>query len=396
MPDDDQKISGSKNAEEALDPVFSSLAAEQNITEEDWNLFNRLTSVELDDREKAMAVSPGRTAPGETELLAVHWHPEWVPMNLIGERLEASFPDAANSLIIPTQHNKVMTFGPWAGVEADAYDRQYGQKVQLLIHFRADRLDRAGTFIGMMERTYNYRAHQLLDILSRLAEPDEVSSRVWSSLSCSIPSESLRMARFYAIRLRALIEMSGILGSERDEMLKNRLLSDFMLRRVCRRHSVLLEQAMVFINAIKRSVKAELSPDAFYSPQEIIEEARSFGAGVVIPHPPVFWPILLSDLDVDGWEVWNSSTPSHTVFLTEALSRANQIQRKRPLLVFMGDDTHMSAKIRLPVSDQKGSASREIGFQDPWFSQPVRDALNKTNQSRTNTINEYRDRLLNG
>jgi hypothetical protein len=204
------------------------------------------------------------------------------------------------------------------------------------------------------------------------------------------------MARFYAIRLRAMIETSGILGSDRDEMLKNRLLPDFMEARVHRDHGLWLEQALMFITAVKKSVKAELSPEAFYSPQELIEEARSFGAGVVIPHPPIFWPILVSDLDVDGWEVWNPSTPDHAAFLSEALARANQGPRKRPLLVFMGDDTHMSSKIRPTMGDRKGSAGREIGFQPPWGDPAVDGILKRNNQSRARTINEYRGRLLNG
>ncbi len=373
-------------AEEAGDSVFSPKAAERGVSEKDRAVFQRLTSVELSAEERLMAGTPSRAFPEETEFLAVHWHPEWIPLDLVGERLKKSFPAAANFLSIPTQHNKVMVFGQWAGVEADAYDRDYGQKIQLLVHFRADRLAEAGTFIGMMDRTYNYRAHQLLDILNRLAGPDEAAPRIFKS-SKSINSEAVQMARFYAVRLRTLIEGSGLLGSDRDEMLKNRLLTDFMQRRVKPKHSALLEQALFFIKAVKKSVKAELSPDAFYSPQELIEEARSFGAGVVIPHPPVFWPILLSDLDVDGWEVWNPSTPDQAVFLTEALARANERPGRRKLLAFMGDDTHMSSKIRQAEGDKKTAAGPEIGFQEAWSDPAMAAVLRRTGQSRTNTIN---------
>ncbi len=398
----DRGLPSSRSTEEAGDAHFSPRAAERNISEKDWAVFQRLTSVKLNAEERLMAETPQRLDGEETEFLAVHWHPEWIPLGLIEKRLQKSFPAAVNSLAIPTQHNKVMVFGQWAGVEADVYDRAYGQKVQLLIHFRADRLAGAGTFINMVERTYNYRAHQLLDILRSLSEPEEAAPRILSSLSDqkmspkkSITSEAVQMARFYAIRLRALIEMSGIQGSDRDEMLKNRLLTDFMQRRVKARQAALLEQALCFIKAVKKSVKAELSPEAFYSPQELIEEARSLGAGVVIPHPPLFWPILLSGLDVDGWEVWNPSTPDQAVFLTEALARANERPRKRKLLAFMGDDTHMSAKIRQTLGDKK-AAGPEIGFQEAWRNPAVAGALQKARQSRANTINEYRNRLLNG
>jgi hypothetical protein len=382
------------NPEEKDDSPFSDQAVARDITEKDWAAFQRLTSIELSGEERRLAAAPQRAAPEAEEFMALHWHPEWIPLDLIEARLAAAFPAAKNALPIPTQHNKALRLGRWAGVEADAYDRAYGQKVHLLFHFRAENLPKAGTFLKMMDRTYNYRAHQLVDILNRLAGPDES----WAPLSFSkkaIQPEAARLARFYAIRLRALIDMSGILGSERDEMLKNRLLSDFMAARIKPKHESLMEQALLFIKAVKKSVKAELNPEAFYSPHELIEEARSFGAGVVIPHPPAFWPILLSDLDVDGWEIWNPSAPDHALFLAEALERANSNgRRKRKLLAFMGDDTHMSAKIRPDALDKKANKRPEIGFQDAWQDPLLAPVLRRSGQSRANTLNEYRARLL--
>ncbi len=382
-------------AEEPDPKFFSPDAAVNGIDEEDWLVFNRLTSVELTPEERELASRPTRTAPEARECLAVHWHPEWAPPDLIRSRLALAFPKADNSLIIPTQHNRVLAFGPWAGVEADVYDRRYGLKVHLLVHFPADRLrHQASTFLAMMNRTYNYRAHQLLDILGRLADPEAAAQGTRKTLKCSVPESVWGLARFYALRLRTLIERSGILGGSRDEMLKNRLLPDFIQARGGSLHRWLLEQTILFINAVKKTVKAELNPEEFYSPQEVIEEARGLDAGVVIPHPPAFWPILLSDLDVDGWEIWNSSTPHHTLFLLEALDRANQSRpARRALLAFMGDDTHLSGKIRPAWSEEKDSASREIGFQDPWLEPPVQAALERAGQSLTRTLNEYRARL---
>jgi len=373
---------------------FSPEAAVNDIGEEDWLKFNHLTSVELNAEERALAVRPGLTAPEAAEFLAVHWHPEWTPLELIGRRLELAFPRAENFLAIPTQHNKVMSFGPWAGVEADVYDRRYGLKVQLLIHLPAERLAGASAFLAMMDHTYNYRAHQLLDILNRLADYDQAALKVQAGLKSAITESAMRLARFYAIRLRAMIERSGILGGSRDEMLKNRLLPDFMTVSVPPERRHLLGQALMFVNAVKKTVKAELRPEKFHSPQEVIEEARSLGAGIVIPHPPQFWPILLSGLDVDGWEVWNPSTPNHTLFLLETMHRVNESRRRgRRLLAFMGDDTHMSAKIRLERADEKESAGREIGFQPPWTDPEIAAVLSQTGQSLTGTLNEYRSRL---
>jgi hypothetical protein len=379
-----------KNTAESW-PAFDRDEAEKGFDEDDWSVFNRLTSIDLSDEELARAAAPDRAYPEIKEFLAVHWHPEWAPMEAIAKRLAAAFPRAENSLVIPTQHNRVMTFGEWAGVEADVYDRRYMAKVQLLIHFKADKLPRAAAFVAMMNRTYDYRALQLLDILGRLTEPDKAALKVQASLACSVRPEAVAMARFFAARLRALINGSGLIGARRGEMLKNRLLHDFMSERLGATHRALAEQANLYIEAIKKTVKAQMRPEQFYSPQEVIEEARSLGGGVVIPHPPLFWPILISGLDVDGWEVWNSSTPHHTLFLLEALARANEGAGRRRLLAFMGDDTHMSAKLRTTAGREK--AAREIGFQPPWFEPEARALLKKTGQSLAGVINEYRARL---
>ncbi|MDL2226609.1 hypothetical protein LJB86_03010 [Deltaproteobacteria bacterium OttesenSCG-928-M10] len=384
---------GSTEAPPPRPANFDHRLAAATIDEEDWLCFRRLTSVELNEAEKVQAARPDRTDPAADEFLAVHWHPEWAPLDLIDQRLRLAFPAAVRSLAIPTQHNRLMSFRGWAGVEADVYDRRYGLKVQLLIHFPAERLPKASALTAMMDRTYNYRAHQLLDILKRLAEPDEVFGRVRRSLPYSVSQAALDMARFYAVRLLTLIEESGIIGGPADEMLKNRLLPDYLTAMESGR-PVILDQALMLIKAVKKTVKAELNPGEFHSPQEVIEEARHLGGGVVIPHPPQFWPMLLSDLDVDGWEVWNPSTPKHAIFLTEALARANESRPgRRPLLAFMGDDTHMSAKFRLGLSDEKDSAGREIGFQDPWFDPAVKAALDRAGQSRRRTLTEYQERM---
>ena len=372
---------------------FDHRRAAETIDEEDWRIFNRLTSVKLNETEQALAARPDQVDAETDEFLAVHWHPEWVPLDLIDQRLHLAFPAAKRSLTIPTQHNCVMSFRGWAGVEADAYDRHCGLKVQLLIHFPAARLARASALVSMMNRTYNYRAHQLLDILNCLAEPGDAQNVIQSSLQYPVSQTAMDMARFYAIRLKTLIDRSDIIGGPADEMLKNRLLPDYLTAMENTR-PMILEQALVFIHAIKRAVKAKLNPNEFHSPQEVIEEARGLGAGVIIPHPPQFWPVLLADLDVDGWEIWNPSTPRHTIFLAEALARANENRpHNRPLLAFMGDDTHMSAKLRLASADEKDSATREIGFQAPWTEQDVKDTLNRTRQSRHRTLLEYQERM---
>jgi hypothetical protein len=359
--------------------------AARDLDEASWRLFDRLTSVELSAEEKLRAARPDRTAPEAESFLAVHWHPERAPLELVRQRLDSAFPRARDFLIVPTPHNQVAVFGPYAGVEADAYDRGYGLKIHLLVHFPAHRLPGAGAFLKMMDRTYRYRARQLLEILDLLAGPALFD--IPKLPSGKAGKEALGLARFCAVRLRELVDQSGLIGTPRDETLKNRLLSDFMtaLAGPDPRLPLALEAA----RAAKRKVKAGFRPANFYSPREIIEEARALGAGVVIPHPPFFWPVLLDDLDVDGWEVWNPSSPNHAEFLTRALARANEARRGRRLLAFMGDDTHLSAKYR-PDGERDG---REIGFQDPWFDPDLARLLAETGHSLAGTLADYRARL---
>jgi hypothetical protein len=386
--------SGSKKASAAPWAAAFGLRAEaaaRDPDEADVSLFNQLTSVGLSREERRLAARPDRTAPRTRRFLAVHWHPEWAPLDLIHRRLAAAFPRAEDFLAIPTQHNRVLAFGSYAGVEADAFDRDCGLKVQLLIHFKADRLPRAGTFLSMMDRTYNYRARQLLDILDLLASSDREGLPAARAAGPD-GEKAWLVARFYALRLRELIDRSGLIGTPRDEMLKNRLLPDFLTARAGPGLAHLLPQALDVVRAVKKKVKSALNPEEFYSPREIIEEARALGAGLVIPHPPAFWPVLLADLDVDGWEIWNPSTPSHALFLSRALARANEGRRRR-LLAFMGDDTHLSAKFRPGLSGEKNSADREIGFQDPWADPALEGLLASTGQSLARTLAEYRARL---
>ena len=362
--------------------------AARDLDEVSWRLFDGLTSVDLSAEERQRVARPDRTAPEAERFLAVHWHPERAPLELVRQRLETAFPKARDSLIVPTPHNQVAVFGPYAGVEADAYDHSYGLKIHLLFHFSADRLPRAGAFLDMLDRTYRYRARQLLEILDLLSGPALFD--VPGLPAGELGLEARNLARFCALRLRELVDRSGLIGTPRDELLKNRLLPDFMAALAGR--NPCLPPALGVVKAAKKKVKAAFLPANFYAPRELIEEARALGAGVVIPHPPFFWPVLLDDLDVDGWEIWNSSSPRHAEFLALALARANETRGgRRRLLAFMGDDTHLSSKYR--PAHGGGRDEREIGFQDPWFDPPLARLMAETGQSLAGTLAEYRARL---
>ncbi|MDR2339652.1 MAG: hypothetical protein LBF40_05925 [Deltaproteobacteria bacterium] len=359
------------------------------LDEMDWAIFEGLTCIELTEGERLLATTPGMVDVSDRNVMALHFHPEWVPIGMIDERLRKAFPNAKGRLAIPTQHNIIQGLDSFSGVEADVFCPECGAKLQFLIHLKSHRLNKPTAFASMIERTFRYRALQLLDILHELIEPGKCMAEESDRLGFDITTAAI--ARIYASKLLLLIEKSGIVGTLRAGMLKNRLLTDFICKRAMGFGKRETERLLEYVNRMKKLVKARLDPDRFHTPKELIEEARSLGAGVVIPHPPRFWPALLCDLDVDGWEVWNPSTPDHVMFLIDCLGRRKP--GKREPLAFMGDDTHMSAKIRPETLAKKISDQTEIGFQPPWDQAEVQAALKAAGQSRERTLNEYLERI---
>jgi hypothetical protein len=59
----------------------------------------------------------------------------------------------------------------------------------------------------------------------------------------------------------------------------------------------------------------------------------------------------------------------------------------------MGDDTHMSEKIRAPEVQDPEKAGREIGYQPAWEDFSIRKALIRADASRRKVILEYKERL---
>ncbi|MDR2460464.1 MAG: hypothetical protein LBE38_06755 [Deltaproteobacteria bacterium] len=368
---------------------YDTSGAENSLSQEDWDAFKLLTEVILSPDEKIAAETPTYTDEEEERIFALHFHPEWVPMELLKRRIKRAFPKAKSIFAIPTQHNVIMSLGQFSGVEADVFNYSYNMKIQLLIHLKSDKLKDAHTLQSMMEKTFRYRGLQLLDILEQVAFPDEDMKKEIKKMG--FHEESIKQARFFASKIKLLVEESGITQTPGAEMLKNRLLTDFIEIRGATLDPIRKDRLLSLVNHIKKMVKSRLNPKRFHTDQEVIEEARALNAGIVIPHPPQFWPVLLDDLDVDGWEVWNPSTPKHTIFLIQCLKRRGKI--KRPLLAFMGDDTHMSSKIRPDMVSDKDGAKREIGFQPPWKHQEVQAALKDAGQGRDRTMDEYLARI---
>ncbi|MFW5640965.1 MAG: hypothetical protein ACOC0H_07415, partial [Thermodesulfobacteriota bacterium] len=203
----------------------------------------------------------------------------------------------------------------------------------------------------------------------------------------------IRFVQIYVRKIEFLIDAHY--SDLPPQSIKNKLLRNFFdcLRPVY--GDALIDRAQTFLTAVKQKVKANFSLRYFYRTSEIIEEARSLNAGIVIPHPEQFWPVLLAEYDVDGIEVWNPQSQRYTEFLIGVLNKKNQHRgpSHRRLLIFMGDDTHMAEKAR-PVREQNPEkADREIGFQPAWDDLTIRKTLIMAGCSRKEVICEYKNRL---
>lgn len=364
----------------------------EEITETDHARFERVISTALDQETRTRILTPAAVYPKQKNILAVHWHPEFVPMDLISGRIHSMFPNQENSLIIPTQHNEILTYGDFAGVEADCYSMGFNQKVQLLLHFAKDRVKDAHVFRGMLEHTFKYRSSQLFEFIGTIICPIEERLED-AAAKTGANADLIRFVQIYVKKIHLLME------EKNDEMpvhmIKNKLLRNFFDTLREDYGDALIERAQTFLTAVKKIVKAHFPFKYFYRTEEVIEEARSLGGGIVIPHPEQFWPILLARYDVDGYEVWNPQSRRYTEFLISVLNRTNSTIRdkERKLLIFMGDDTHMGEKVKAPSEQKPEKAMREIGLQPAWEDMNIRKTLIKANCSREQVIKEYRERL---
>ncbi|EPR41938.1 hypothetical protein dsx2_2942 [Desulfovibrio sp. X2] len=367
----------------------------REVTEEDAAVYRRVISTEITEEQAERIAVPRRAHPTQEDVLAVHWHPEYVPMELIRRRVETLYPQHEAELIIPTQHNEILEWGDYAGVEVDCYSSGFNRKVQLLLHFRKENVagERAHTLRSMLSHTFEYRSSQLFEFLDSASLPAMEERRLQAAEACNADADIVEFAAIFSAKLRSLIEDNWS-ATPRDAI-KNKLLRNFLDEFRPTYGDLLLNKTQVYLKALKELVKQRFSLTYFYRASEIIEEARSLGAGVVIPHPEQFWPILLADYDVDGIEVWNPQSREYTEFLIRAVNRQNdyRCREQRQLLIFMGDDCHMSEKLKDPALQDPEKAAREIGLQPAWDDLAVRKSLILCGVSRAGVIDEYRARL---
>lgn len=359
--------------------------------------FERLIAKTLDADQERRILEPSAVYGGQRSVLAVHWHPEFVDPALIRRRIDATFPNSDLELVVPTQHNVITHFGDWAGVEIDCYEPAFREKVQLLFHFAGDRVpDDNSVFNRMLRHTFEYRSRQLWEFLDSLLEPAFVDRVDEAVRETQVVPDIVEFLRIYMRRLRTLIERN--MSRIPIECVRNKILRDYLDLLRDEYPDAIIDRAQVLLRAVKRIVKREFSLDYFYQAREFIEEGRALGAGIVIPHPEQFWPVLLADYDIDGIEVWNPQSYRYTQFLIEVVTQQNRrlANRDRPLLITMGDDCHMGEKVKDLRYQDKPKAAREIGVQPPWDEPRIAAMLNAAGMNRADVIREYTARLREG
>ncbi|MBC2714142.1 MAG: hypothetical protein HF978_02430 [Desulfobacteraceae bacterium] len=364
----------------------------EEITDSDEAIFFKITSHELTSDQINQIVTPSEIYPRERALLAIHWHPEFIPMELNTRRIAAMFPNTTESLIIPTQHNQLMTYEDFTGVEMDCYSSGFNQKVQLLLHFKNEHIENADVLKSMLAHTFKYRSSQLFDYIHTIIKP--IDERI-SQAACETGTDE-SLIRFVTVYVR---KIHDLLDRHMDHLpktaIKNKILRNFFDELCPTYGDHLINRVQTFITAVKKIVKANFSKKFFYRTSEVIEEVRSLKGGIVVPHPEQFWPILLAEYDVDGYEVWNPQSRRYTEFLIKVLDGKNKTRNhgQKQLLIFMGDDTHMGEKTKDPSLQKPEKALREIGLQPAWEDLNICKQLICANTDKRKVISEYRQRL---
>lgn len=365
----------------------------REVTDWDIETFLALTCAGITPEQAGAVRNPVARFPRQEYVLAVHWHPEHVPMDMISDRINAMYPNRRDELIIPTQHNQILTWGDYAGVEVDCYSHGFNRKVQLLIHMRSDTVEKAGVLANMLKHTFKYRSSQLFEYLDALCEPEWAERRQAAAAVAGSDEDIVDFTSIHACRLKALLTQNETRTPQ--DAIKNKLVRNYL---DCLREfydARFINKVQVYAKAVKEVVKENFSLAYFYRASEVVEEARSIGAGVVIPHPEQFWPILLRNYDVDGIEVWNPQSQQYTEFLINVVLDQNRrgYHKDRPMLIFMGDDCHMSEKLKRPDEQDKEKVSREIGLQPAWDDLGIAKGLIMSGVSRKTVMDEYRARL---
>ncbi len=368
------------------------VTVDPEISDEDREIFFMVMSTELADWQIQQIVTPSNIYPEQEQILAAHWHPEFVPMNLISQRIGAMFPNCKDEMLIPTQHNEMMSYGDYTGVEVDCYASGFNQKVQLLLHFENEKIEKAHVLKSMLAHTFKYRSSQLFEFMDSITKPIEKRVRE-AARKTGADKNLVEMVRIYVTKIQTMLDENWSDISKAS--VKNKLLKNYFDAMRPKYGNTLINRAQAYLKAIKAQVKADFSLKFFYRATEVIEETHALGGCVVIPHPEEFWPILLAKYDVDGIEAWNPQSQRYTDFLISVINEQNinRASGSKEVFIFMGDDCHMSEKTKTLSTQDPVKAAREIGLQPAWDDLNIRKKLIMAGIDRHSIIREYKARL---
>ncbi|MFP4392700.1 MAG: hypothetical protein ACLFOA_03755 [Desulfohalobiaceae bacterium] len=360
----------------------------EEITKKDREIFLKVINANLEPEQQESIRNPEQVFPRQREVLAVHWHPEYIPLDLAIERIDRMYPNRETELIIPTEHNEIRSYAGYSGVEVDCYSQGFNQKVQLLLHFKSQNIAQENVLQSMLEHTRKYRSSQLLSFMQTILEPVQERMEA-ASKDTGADLELIQFCSIYVQKIKLLVD--EYFEHIPTSMFKNKLIRNFFDYLRQDYDPVAIDRCQNFLKAVKKRVKEDFSLQYFYRTSEIIEEARLHRAGVIIPHPEQFWPILLADYDVDGYEVWNPQSQKYTEFLISVVNRKNRESgNSKKLLIFMGDDTHLGEKVKDREFQDQAKAAREIGYQPAWEDLSISKKLIRNQVSRSRTIQEYK------
>ncbi|MCG8532858.1 MAG: hypothetical protein MI749_19675 [Desulfovibrionales bacterium] len=364
----------------------------EEVTPEDHSIFQKIVSTELDTWQVTQVVTPDAIYPRQQRVLATHWHPEFIPMELNRERIEKMFPNRVDQLIIPTQHNDLMSYDSYTGAEVDCYASGFHEKVQLLIHFETGKLKGKDTMLrAMLAHTRKYRASQLFDYMHSFTKP--IESRLHAaSRQTGVEPVAINFACTVVSKIEQLLDEHW--NEVPEFSIRNKLIRNYFDALRPRFGHTFIDRVQTFVKEVKEIVKLQFPLEYFYRASEIIEEVRHIGGGIIIPHPEQFWPILLGQYDVDGYEVWNPQSHRYTEFLIDVVHGYNKHRNdSNRLLILMGDDCHQGEKARRRDEQDPEKTEREVGYQPAWDNLNIQKKLIKGGVSRENVIEDYRCRL---
>jgi hypothetical protein len=345
---------------------------------------------------------PEQTYPGQDGIMALHWHPESVPLEQITRRFRCLFPDAREWLLVPTEHNRLVSIDGYCGVEVDC--RHRGAKLQLLLHFHGDHPSGDPAFLTDLDHTRAYRARQLDRLLTALTQAEGRPGREQAALEATTvlpgPSDGQPAARMgiLAWMERESGQLLSLLDGDecpRDAShRKNKLVRDWLLTRLGGASHPAAPFVLEVLRTIKEQVKADFDPEWFLTAEHWIGRTRALGGTVTLPHPELFPAMLDGGLELDGVEVWNPQSCRRSVELLEDLVSGRIPGRAGlPVLPTFGDDCHLGEKRKPESLRDAEKASREIGVQPAWDWPAVERILDHAGWRRVPLVREWKKRL---